>query len=376
MSSQDHTTDTTDPKARSRRKRTRLILGLIAAVVFGVPGGYYLVVTFITGNFHAVVPGEIYRSRQPKPGDLTRWTEQVGLQSVLCLRGDEYPQAERERAEAAELGLDYRTVRSSAHRQLSRYEAIDFIEQIEQMPKPLLIHCRAGADRTGTASVIAAMAFGGQDYAAAIEQMHWQYLHVGWYKVKVDKIFDQYERWCQSQGVDTGGWEQFRRYIFEHYYPRFYHVEIDVPERLTIRAGESLTLDVPVTVRASEPLPGDDDDKRFALACFEGEYEGDYKERLLSGRVDLPRRSIAPGETVTLEMTITLPADEPAGVLEVGFDVEQVDRLWFGRMGNPVPRVTIEVLPAEGQEPAARPGESAEVSRLPWPTAGVERKAA
>ena len=63
-------------------------LGLILAggIAWGIWGqGYYN--RNVLGNFREVLPGQVYRSAQPTPEQLRRWTSQYGLKSVLNLRG-------------------------------------------------------------------------------------------------------------------------------------------------------------------------------------------------------------------------------------------------------------------------------------------------
>lgn len=47
----------------------------------------YIVGVNLTGNVHTVIPGEIYRAGQPRPGLLDRMERQHGIRTVLNLRG-------------------------------------------------------------------------------------------------------------------------------------------------------------------------------------------------------------------------------------------------------------------------------------------------
>lgn len=131
------------------------------ALVVALAG--YLGVLQLTGNFHEVVPGGLYRSAQVTPDMLERAVRDHGLRSVLNLRGAapdrDWYQAER--AAEAELGLVHRDFAMSDRRQMSGDEMRALIAAMRDMPRPLLIHCRAGADRTGLAAAL---------YLAAIEQ--------------------------------------------------------------------------------------------------------------------------------------------------------------------------------------------------------------
>ena len=41
----------------------------------------------ITGNFHSVIPGELYRSAQPTPQKISKYHHQYNIKTVINLRG-------------------------------------------------------------------------------------------------------------------------------------------------------------------------------------------------------------------------------------------------------------------------------------------------
>jgi len=80
----------------------------------------------------------------------------------------------------------------------------------------MLIHCRAGIDRTGAASTLAAMAIGKEDYDTA----KWQaYVPPGPWKrdrnnnyVHISDMFKLYERHRQGNTVGTDDWQEFKQW--------------------------------------------------------------------------------------------------------------------------------------------------------------------
>lgn len=76
-----------------------------------------------------------------------------------------------------------------------RDELNKIIEFLKDAPKPILIHCRAGADRTGLVSAIYRTLFMGQDLQSAEKSMlsiRWGHLSFGKTKAMNDyflKIF-------------------------------------------------------------------------------------------------------------------------------------------------------------------------------------------
>ncbi len=114
-------------------------------------------------NFHAIVPGEVYRSAQLSAEDIAKYKETHGIRAVLNLRGENIGADwyDEEVAGAKAAGVEHLNFRMSSKRELTEARAQELIAMMRDAPKPLLIHCRAGADRTGLASVL---------YLAAVEK--------------------------------------------------------------------------------------------------------------------------------------------------------------------------------------------------------------
>jgi len=135
----------------------RLLKRTLAALAAGILlFSLFLSIQSYTGNFHAVIPGEFYRSAQLEEGDITRYQQEYGIKTVLNLRGankgkDWY---DSEINEAKARGINHLDFRMSSSRELTKEEAIQLIAMMKNAPKPLLIHCLAGSDRTGLASAL------------------------------------------------------------------------------------------------------------------------------------------------------------------------------------------------------------------------------
>lgn len=158
-------------------KRFRHILSI--ALLAAIPAAGFLFTLQATGNFHAVIAGEAYRSAQPSASDLARWADRHGIRSVINLRGAQpgAPWYDAELEKAAALGLQHFDFGMSAGRQLSPKEAERLIALLRDAPKPVLIHCKSGADRTGLAAAIY-LAQRGDDEDLAEAQISFRYGHV------------------------------------------------------------------------------------------------------------------------------------------------------------------------------------------------------
>lgn len=162
------------------RRRSPWLLALL-----GIDGAAlclvaYIVAVNLTGNVHTVVTDEVYRAGQPRPGLLDRMERQHGIRTVLNLRGANpgSPWYDNEVADSQRLGIQHINFRMSAKEELTPQEVRELIAIMRDAPKPLLIHCAGGSDRTGLASAfyVAAVAMGSE--AQAERQLSLRYGHI------------------------------------------------------------------------------------------------------------------------------------------------------------------------------------------------------
>jgi protein tyrosine/serine phosphatase len=143
--------------------------------------GGYLGALQLTGNFHEVLPGVLYRSAQPSAADIAAYSREYGIRTIVNLRGesensDWYRQ---EIAAAQQAGIEHIDFRMSASKQLTLDRTRQLIALLREAPKPILIHCQAGADRSGLASVIFLQQIAGIDEETAERQLSILYGHIG-----------------------------------------------------------------------------------------------------------------------------------------------------------------------------------------------------
>lgn len=105
-------------------------------------------------NFHAIVEGRVYRSAQVRPETIAYARRRYGVQTVINLRGtnerDEWYQ--QERAACAAEGIQLIDVRLSSTELPLPEELLKLYDALTAAPEPVLLHCKAGADRTGLAA--------------------------------------------------------------------------------------------------------------------------------------------------------------------------------------------------------------------------------
>jgi protein tyrosine/serine phosphatase len=166
-------------RGRMVRFRQTLWRGLLvsAAGVAALVG--YLGWLHLSGNYHMVVAGELYRAAQVTPDSIARYQASDKIGSILNLRGAS-PGAEwydAEVAASAQLGITHADFAMSASNEITTDEAGQLIDLMRSLPKPLLIHCRHGSDRTGLAAALYLAAVQGVDEEVAEQQLSLRYGH-------------------------------------------------------------------------------------------------------------------------------------------------------------------------------------------------------
>ncbi len=73
--------------------------------------------------------------------------------------------------------------------------------------KPVLFHCKSGADRAGFMSALYLIVMEGRPAAEAKKQLHWRYGHFRFAKTGVlDAFFDTYESEGEASGISFMDW--------------------------------------------------------------------------------------------------------------------------------------------------------------------------
>jgi protein tyrosine phosphatase (PTP) superfamily phosphohydrolase (DUF442 family) len=132
-----------------------------------------------TRNFQTVVPGTVYRSGQLIGGQWAAYLQKYAIKSLLNLRGERRASGwyQEEMRMAVQLGVTHYDVKLSAIREVDSGMLETILAIMRQAPKPLLIHCRSGADRSGLIAAMYLFAIEGQRAEAAAQQLSIFYGH-------------------------------------------------------------------------------------------------------------------------------------------------------------------------------------------------------
>lgn len=147
--------------------------------------------TFWT-NQAEIAPG-IFRSNHPTKARLKQLRAQ-GLKSIISLRGGgNAAHNATERIWCEELGIAFKSVGMSDKALPARETLLLLIEAFREIEAPLLIHCKAGADRAGLASAVYLLAMTGAPLAEARKMLSLRFLHLKSSKAGVlHKVLDAY----------------------------------------------------------------------------------------------------------------------------------------------------------------------------------------
>ncbi|NDW04768.1 tyrosine-protein phosphatase [Jiella pacifica] len=184
--------------------------GLLALAILVAPAAGYAGYLRATGNVHTVEPDRVYRSGQLGPAALQRLIDDRHIRSIINLRGVN-PDEQWYRDEvlvADENGVKEINIGISARRQPSLSTLRRIEAAMRDAPKPLLIHCMGGADRSGLASAIYDYAIAGRPADVARGQLSFAYGHFPWLlseTAAMDRAFDDFVQQMDASKHPAGG---------------------------------------------------------------------------------------------------------------------------------------------------------------------------
>lgn len=177
------------------RSMTRLaiVLAIIPAAI-----GVYMGANQLAGNFHTVIPGELYRSAQPSGSDITDYAHRYGIRTIVNLRNEKRAGWYLDEADAAkQAGVALIDFPISSDRELPTSESAKLARLMAGAEKPILIHCEHGANRTGLASAIYVGAVKKSGESFADFQLSPYYGHIpilGIGRYEMSKSWDRFEK--------------------------------------------------------------------------------------------------------------------------------------------------------------------------------------
>ena len=156
--------------------KSRLFLATVALLLVVSTGSFL----YLKDNFHAITPGEAYRSAQLDSDKLEFYVKKHQIKSILNLRGcrPDHDWYKEEVRTSANLNVAHYDISLSATREPTPEEVKELILIFRTAPRPLLIHCRAGADRSGLAAAMWKVIIDHEPKSEARKQLSIMFAHI------------------------------------------------------------------------------------------------------------------------------------------------------------------------------------------------------
>ncbi|MFT8675577.1 MAG: protein tyrosine phosphatase [Acetobacter sp.] len=150
-------------------------------------------------NFHAVIPGKVYRCNHPTPARLRQAARMLGLRTLVNLRGHRQCGSDAlSRQAARDVGLTHLDMAFESRGAPHRDRILRFARLYQGMTFPMLMHCKSGADRAGLASGLVVL-FEGGTARQALKELSWRFGHFSRSRTGIlDAFFLRYQ--AQAEG--------------------------------------------------------------------------------------------------------------------------------------------------------------------------------
>ncbi|HZT81258.1 MAG TPA: tyrosine-protein phosphatase [Gemmataceae bacterium] len=321
------------PRPTGRRWPRALLRGGLAGLLLAV--AVHALRTLVGGNFHVVVPGQVYRCAQPTGADLERLARDRGIRTVVNLRGcaDPEPWYLAESRAAHRLGLSLEDVCLSATRLPSAHELRQLVEVLDRSERPILLHCYRGADRTGLASAMARLLYTDDTPAAALRHLGPRYGHFAVGRpAYLDLFFDLYAEWLAESGREHSP-AAFRRWAVSEYCPGACRARLELIETPDyVVAGRPFVVRVRAhntSVRPWRLKPGENAGiQAHFIVCDE------QARPVAEGKAGLFNAEVPPGGSIDLALAV--PALARPGRCRLVADLAQPGHSDFCQAGSEV----------------------------------------
>ncbi len=325
------TPNTAPPRGRWKRLKRILKGALALALLLAAPEAARV---FFGSNFHAVLPGRVYRCAQPTARGLEELVAAHGIRTVVNLRGccDPFPWYLDECRATERLDICQEDVCLSAGRLPSVPELRRLADVLERGEAPLLLHCRRGADRTGLASAIGLLLLTDTGLTEAGRQLGIRYGHVRLGRpAHLDQFLDLYVAWLRARGREHSR-AVFRHWLLHDYRAGPCHAAIELlsPRPLTVRPGRPAAVRVRARNLGVEPW-------HFRPTVNAGVHVGfhlwDEQDRQVGmDKAGLFDAVVRPGESI--ELTLPLPGLARPGRYRLMVDLVDEQQCWFFQTGS------------------------------------------
>ncbi len=149
----------------------------------------------VYGNFYKI-DNDAYRSGQLNSINMPIYIHALHIKSILNLRGEskaKWYSIEKQIAQENNVSIFNFGISSMGYYDFNQTSTL--VQMIKNAPKPLLIHCLGGADRSSLASALYLYGVKHTSKSEAIKQLAWYYGHIPSIRphvINLDKSFENY----------------------------------------------------------------------------------------------------------------------------------------------------------------------------------------
>ena len=158
-------------------------------------------------NLHRI-SDEMYRANQPSPEHIARYAKELGLKTILNLRGESpkgYYLLEKEAC--ARNGIELVDFQMFSRDIPPPENVLAAKKLFDSIAYPALMHCKSGADRAGIMAVLYMHFRKGEPIGQALEMLSRKYLHIKQGKTGVlDFFFEAYLAEGAVKGLTFQQW--------------------------------------------------------------------------------------------------------------------------------------------------------------------------
>jgi protein tyrosine/serine phosphatase len=173
-------------------RRFKVLVAAVALVVFF--GASYFLYMDEQGNFHPITRGEAYRSALLDRDELEHYIKKYEIKSIINLLGDHpnEPWYREEIEVSTGLNIEHYDLALPPTHEPTEEQARELVEIFKNAPRPVLIHCKAGADRSGLAAAMWKVVVDKEPKSEAAKELSVLYGHIPIGKtIAMDHFFEK-----------------------------------------------------------------------------------------------------------------------------------------------------------------------------------------
>ncbi len=157
-------------------------------------------------NFHKLDEG-VYRSNQPSPRQLRKLAK-LGVKTIVNFRGvSNFGSYYLEKECCESLGIEMIDFRLYSRKMPSKENIHAAREVFQRIEKPVLFHCKSGADRAGIGSALYLLLVKGAPVEEAQKQLSMRFLHIKYAKTGLlDHFLESYRKFNEHRPTPFLEW--------------------------------------------------------------------------------------------------------------------------------------------------------------------------